>query len=376
MRALFLIANLLLGLSCMAQTARMNKIVESYVSSKQFMGSVLVARGNQVLLSKGYGQANLEWNIPNAPATRFRIASVTKQFTAACVLLLEERGKLRIEDLVNKYLSNPSKVWEKVTILDLLTHSSGIVDFTELPEYRSLEPLEITPGNLVALFRDNPLEFEPGQQAKYSNSGYVLLGLMIEEISGKTYGRFVQENIFAPLGMRDSGYDSNSAIIANRAAGYQLADGALVNARFIHMTVPFAAGGLYSTTEDLLRWEQGLFGGKVLGAAALKKMTTAYNGDNGLGLQVWTSNGRRAIEHSGVIEGFTSHLAYFPEDKVTVVVLSNLQSSAPPMISRQLGLVAHGEVVTLESERKEVSLDAALLPVTPVRTGCQRVATC
>jgi CubicO group peptidase (beta-lactamase class C family) len=153
--------------------------------------------------------------------------------------------------------------WDKITIFNLLTHSSGIPNFTSFPDYASQEPFDTTPEKLVARFRDKPLEFQPGEKMSYSNSGYVLLGYLLEEISGESYEKFVQENIFTPLGMKDSGYDSNSAIIPHRAAGYVPGPTGSTNAGFINMTVPLSAGALYSTTEDLLRWEQGLFGGKV-----------------------------------------------------------------------------------------------------------------
>ena len=232
----------------------MDQIVTSYVTSGKFMGSVLVARGDQILLNKGYGSANLEWNIPNDPSTKFRLGSLTKQFTAASILLLEERGKLSVSDPVKKYLPDAPAAWDKITLYNLLTHTSGIPSFTGFPDYAESEPFATTPANLVARFRDKPLEFEPGTKWNYSNSGYALLGYLIEKVSGESYADFVQKNIFTPLGMKDSGYDSASAIIPHRASGYVAGPQGRENAGFIHMSVPFAAGALYSTTEDLLKW--------------------------------------------------------------------------------------------------------------------------
>ena len=166
---------LFLVTTCWAQdVARMDQIVQSYVANKQFMGSVLVARGNQVLLSKGYGSANLEWNISNTPDTKYRLGSITKQFTAAAVLLLEERGKLKIEDPIKNYLPDSPPAWDKITIYHVLTHTSGIPSFTASPEYLKLRLFPHTSAQLVALFRDKPLEFTPGEKMNYSNSGYVL----------------------------------------------------------------------------------------------------------------------------------------------------------------------------------------------------------
>src|SRR5579863_10487037 len=224
--------------------ARMDQVVQSYVSAKQFMGSVLVARGDDVLFSKSYGSANLEWNIPNAPSTKFRIGSMTKQFTAASVLLLEERGKLKVEDPVRKYMPDAPAAWDKITIYNVLTHTSGIPNFTSFPDYVRTESLPSPAEKTVERFRDKPLDFEPGTKFNYSNSGYVLLGYLIEKISGESYEKFLQENIFTPLQMKDSGYDSNSAVIERRASGYAPSPAGPVNAEYVHMSVPHGAGAL------------------------------------------------------------------------------------------------------------------------------------
>jgi CubicO group peptidase (beta-lactamase class C family) len=339
----------------------MEQVVQSYVSNKTFMGSVLVARGNEVLLDKGYGSANLEWNIPNSPTAKFRLGSLTKQFTAAAILLLEERGKLKTGDLVKTLMPDAPAAWDKITIYNLLTHTSGIPNFTGFPDYASQEPFPTTPEKLVARFRNKPLDFQPGEKWSYSNSGYVLLGYLLEKASGESYEKFLRENIFDPLGMKDSGADSNSAIILRRVAGYTPGKDGPQNAGFINMTVPFSAGALYSTTEDLLRWEQGLFGGKLLSAASLAKMTTPFKDDYACGLFVRTVNGHKVINHGGGIEGFNTSLVYYPDDKVTVVVLANLNGNAPEAIAMRLGAVMHGEKVELPSERKEITLAPTVL---------------
>jgi len=339
---------------------RMEEVVQSYSSEKKFMGCVLVARGNNLLLNKGYGFANLEWDIPNSPSSKFRLGSITKQFTAASILLLGERGKLKVDDPVKKYLPDAPAAWDKITLFHLLTHASGIPSFTDFPDYASLEPFPATPEKLVARFRDKPLDFQPGEKMSYSNSGYVLLGYLIEKISGESYEKFVQENIFMPLGMKDSGYDSNSAIIPHRAAGYAPGPNGPINAGFINMTVPLSAGALYSTTEDLLRWEQGLFGGKVLSPSSLQEMTTPFKNDYAFGLQVHSVNGRKIIDHGGGIEGFNTMLAYYPEEKLTVIVLGNLNGSVPQEIASKLAAVVHGEKVVMPSEHKEVAVSPRL----------------
>jgi CubicO group peptidase (beta-lactamase class C family) len=339
---------------------RMEQVIQSYVPTKQFMGSVLVAQNGKVLLDKGYGFANLEWQVPNTPTTRFRLGSITKQFTAASILLLEERGKLKVEDSVKKYMPDAPAAWDKITIFHLLTHTSGIPSFTSFPDYESKEAQTMTPQQLVDWFHDKPLEFEPGTKWNYSNSGYVLLGYLIERISGQSYADFVQQNIFTPLGMKDSGYDSNSALIAHRASGYSRGENGLVNAGFVNMTIPLSAGALYSTTEDLLRWEEGLFGGKLLKPESLAKMTTPFKEGYAFGLSV-SRAGYERISHSGGIEGFNTSLVYYPDDKVVVAVLANLNGPFADQISAQLGDVVHGEKVVLLTERKEIAVSPKTL---------------
>jgi CubicO group peptidase (beta-lactamase class C family) len=340
---------------------RMEQIIQSYVADHRFMGSILVARDGKPLLDKGYGFANLEWQVPNAPTTKFRLGSITKQFTAASILLLEERGKLKIEDQVKKYMPDAPTAWDKVTIFHLLTHTSGIPSFTGFPDYPKRQMETMTPQQLVDWFRDKPLEFEPGTKWNYSNSGYVLLGYLIEKISGQSYADFVQQNIFTPLGMKDSGYDSNAAIIERRAEGYSPGKNGPENAGFVNMTVPLSAGALYSTTEDLLRWEQGLFGGKLLSPASLAKMTTPFKEDYAFGLSVSTQDGHKAITHDGGIQGFNTSMTYYPDDKLVVAVLANLNGPGAGQISAALGKVAHGEKVVLPSERKEITLSPQAL---------------
>jgi CubicO group peptidase (beta-lactamase class C family) len=343
------------------EAAKLDEVVQPYVRDKTFMGSVLVARGGSVILSKGYGSANLEWDVANTPATKFRIGSITKQFTAASILLLAERGKLTLDDPIKKYVAEAPAAWDRITLHHLLTHTSGIPNFTALPEYHANEPFETPPAKTITMVRARPLDFAPGEKMVYSNSGYVLLGYVIEKASGISYERFLQDNIFTPLGMKDSGYDSNSRIIAHRASGYAPSPDGPINAAFVHMSVPYAAGGLYSTTEDLLRWEQGLFGGKVMSAASLEKMLTPFKNNYALGLLVRTVDGRKVVQHNGGINGFSSFLAYYPDDKLTVAVLGNLNGAAPGAIAGRLGTVAHGGTVQTPTARKEIELPASAL---------------
>jgi CubicO group peptidase (beta-lactamase class C family) len=341
--------------------ARMEEIVQSYVRARAFAGSVVVARGSEVVLSKGYGAANLEWDIPNTPTTKFRLGSVTKQFTAASILLLEERGKLTLDDPIGKHIPDAPAAWGKITIFNLLTHTSGIPNLTSLPEYRSLKLQDTPVAKTIAAVQDKPLDFAPGERMSYSNSGYLVLGYVIERVTGGSYEKFVTDNIFTPLGMKDSGYDSNTRLIQRRAAGYMPSASGPVNAGYIHMSIPHAAGALYSTTEDLLRWEQGLFGGKLLSTASLAKMTTPFKGDYALGVIVLTTNGRKVVQHGGGIDGFNTHLAYYPDTGTTVAVLANINGEAPTQMAAKLADLAHGGTVTLTSERQEIPVPVATL---------------
>ncbi len=348
--------------ACLGQgTERMDQVVRSYVPGGKFMGSVLVARGGEVLFDRSYGSADLEWNIPDSPETKFRLGSLTKQFTAACVLLLEERGKLKTSDPVSKLMPDAPAAWREVTIYNLLTHTSGIPNFTSFPEYRKLEPFPMTPEQIVATFRDRPLDFPPGTKMSYSNSGYILLGYLIEKAAGEPYGEFLQKNILTPLGMKDTGLDSNAVILARRAEGYVNKGGQMDHAGYINMTIPYSAGAMYSTTHDLLRWEEALYGGKLLKPESLKKMTTPFLDHYGFGIFVEEKDGRKVYSHGGGIEGFNTYLAYYPADRLAVVVLSNVNGTAPQEIGVKLAAVAHGEKVVLASERREVVVPAAVL---------------
>jgi CubicO group peptidase (beta-lactamase class C family) len=330
----------------------MDEIVRFQVANKTFTGSVLVAKGDQVVFNRSYGLANVEWNIPNTTTTKFRLGSITKQFTAAAILLLEEQGKLKLEDPVKTHWPEAPAAWDKVTLFHLLTHTSGMPP----PDN---EAWRLTGGpteKAVGLFRDKPLEFEPGSQHNYSNSAYILLGYLIERVSGQPYSEFLQEKIFRPLGMSNSGMDSDTEIILNRAAGYSSISDPVVNAAYINMTSSIGSGSLYSTTEDLLRWNRGLFGGKVLSPASLKKMTTPFKDNYALGLDITKEKDRNIIRHGGSIQGFNAGLAYWPDDQITVVVLANHEGDSSTAIARQLDAVMHGEPVVLPSERKEIQL--------------------
>ena len=343
------------------RVSRLEQIAKSYTRDNAFMGTVLVAAGDKVLLNKGYGHADLEWNIPNAPDVEFRLGSVTKQFTAILILLLQQDGKLKISDPVSRYLPDAPKAWEKITLSNLLGHTSGIPNFTSQHEFMTWRMNPHTTDEELAFFRDRPLDFQPGAKFEYSNSNYEVLGAIVEKVSGKKYGDLLKQRIFDPLGMHDTGLDADTLILPKRAQGYQRSSKGLEHAVSESMTVPWAAGSLYSTTGDLLLWERGLFGGKVLNAASLKQMTTPGMGGYGLGLFIHPEADATVVNHGGGIEGFNTDLTYIPEKGITVVVLGNVNGSAPGEMGANLVKTMLGEPVTLPSERKEQPIAAGEL---------------
>ena len=347
-----LLAVLAYSTSAQEPPDRLKQVVQPYVDAQMFMGSVLVAKNGKVIFSKSYGMADLEWSVPNSSTTRFNIASMTKQFTAASILLLEDRGKLKTNDLVRKYLPETPASWDKITIYHLLTHTSGIRE--DAAEY---EPG--TPDKFV--FCDKPLNFQPGEKWEYTNKGYIVLGYLLERISGQTYEEFVHENIFKPLGMKDSGLLSNVTVIPRRATGYWPGNNGIENADRPDPRMHFSAGSLYSSTEDLLRWNEGLFDGKVLTPASLRKMTTPFKGDYACGLYVKRVNGHLMIEHDGNNIGFNSDMAYYPEDRIAVIVLANLNGTVTGEMTKALAAVAHGEIPPTPSVHKEISLSREAL---------------
>jgi CubicO group peptidase (beta-lactamase class C family) len=330
-------------------------------------GAAIVARGDEILYLDAQGLAELEHGIPIEPDMVFRLGSITKQFTAAAIMMLAEEGKLSLDDPLTKFLPDYPEAGKTVTVEHLLTHTSGIVSYTGIPGYMATEVAkELSVDELVAVFKDLPVEFGPGERYAYNNSGYVLLGAIIEEASGIGYEEFVQKRIFEPLGMTRSYYGSHSRIIPDRVSGYGGEPGDYQNARYLSMTQPYSAGSLLSTVEDLLRWNTALFGGKVVSEESLKKMTTPYelnDGEStgyGYGLLVNDIRGKPAIGHGGGIFGFSTSALYIPEEKIFAAVLSNNTGASrnPTMLATRLAAVALGDPF---EAFEEVAVEPAIL---------------
>ena len=324
-----------------ALAAKSEALIAPFVDGDQFSGSVLVARSGVPVFRQAFGLANREWDVPNTPNTKFRIGSITKQFTATAILQLAEAGKLSVDDPVSKYYAESPPAWNGITIRHLLTHTSGIPSFTSIPQFFDQQArLDRTPEEIIKLTRDKPLDFAPGSKYSYDNTGYVILGYIIEKVSGERYADYIQHHIFDALGMKSSGYDVSETLIPKRAAGYSRDKDHYTNARYISMTEPYAAGSLYTTVDDMLTWDQAIYAAKLLSPASLQAMFTDYGHGYGFGWVIDKQYGHPRNVHAGGVNGFITRFDRFPEDKLTVVVFSNEDSASAALVRISDGLAA------------------------------------
>jgi CubicO group peptidase (beta-lactamase class C family) len=352
---------LLAALTLAAQTPIQNAMAYMAATAKDnaFMGTVLVAKDGKVLFSNGYGFANAEHNVPNTPDTKFRLGSLTKQFTALAILQLEEQGKLKVTDPACNYLPTCPATWRPITIHQLATHTSGLFNFTEDPDHDRTTVLPSPPAKSLEKIRDKPLRFDPGTKFEYSNSGYVALALVIEKASGETYAGYMQKHIFTPAGMQNSGHDSHTAILPNRATGYQGAGKSLRHAPYHDMTIPIGAGDLYSTVQDLLLWDQALRTDVLLKSRA--KLFTPEKENYAYGWEVTRLFNRPIHTHDGGINGFSTIILRFPGENLVSIVLSNNASSATGKIGRGLAAIFLGEKFDIPKIRSAITLPAESL---------------
>ncbi|MEK7725319.1 MAG: serine hydrolase, partial [Acidobacteriota bacterium] len=300
------------------------------------------------IVSKGYGMANYELNVPNTSKTVFSIASITKQFTAMAIMQLQERGKLNVNDAICKYLENCPPAWQAIMIRQLLTHTSGIPNFSSLPDWD--EKLSIQPytkTEFVKIFRDLPLQFIPGENWKYSNSAYYLLGLIIEKASGENYGDFLKKNIFAPLGMRQTQLNNPRQLKPNLARGYYWSLNSFVNAPYHDLSSSYSNGGLLSTTQDLLLWDQALYTEKLVSRKTLDEIFTPVKRDYSYGWIIEKKFNRNSTGHSGSFNGFSSFILRFPDENLTVIILSNSDEASATKVANSLAAIVFGEKYTL-----------------------------
>ena len=339
--------------------AKADAYVASYVNAGRFYGSVLVAKGGKVILTRGYGLANMELDVPNKPETKFRLGSITKQFTSAAILQLQEQGKLRVTDEISKYIPDSPDTWKGITIHYLLSHTSGIPSYTNGPDYvQHMREETHGPLEFIKRFRDKPLDFKPGSQFAYDNSGYYLLGVIIEQVSKMKYEDYLRQNIFDKVGMTDTGYDWPSTILKNRSTGYSKDKGRIVNSQYLDMGQPYAAGSLYSTVLDLYKWDRALCTTQVLSPKSIEAAFTPNLNNYGYGWFIEAQRGHKTVGHGGGINGFSTVIQRAIEEDAVAIVLSNsdYSTSVGKMGKELLGLVL-GEDVKPFAERQEITAD-------------------
>lgn len=344
-------------------TAEFDKILSEQFKPGETGCAALVAKKGQIIYKKAFGMANLELNVPMQPDMVFRIGSITKQFTAVAILQLMEQGKLSLQDEITKFIPDYPTQAYKITIEHLLTHTSGIKSYTNVPEFQKYIRTDMKPSEVIDMFKNLPMEFAPGTKWNYNNSGYFLLGYIIEKVSGKSYPEYIEENFFKPLGMTNTLYGSDSKIVKNRAWGYQPDGNGIKNADMMSMSLPYAAGSIQSTVEDLFRWNQAVHSYKLVKKETLEKAFTEYKLADGKGTKYgygWSFSqiqDSRTIEHGGGINGYLTNALYLPAEDIFVAVFSNNNAKSPAFVSNLMAAVALGKPYT----RTEIFPDEATL---------------
>jgi CubicO group peptidase (beta-lactamase class C family) len=346
----------LLAASCL-HADEVDRVVQRIMEQYKMPGTALaVMRDGKIVRAQGYGLANVELNVAAKPETIFQSGSMGKQFTATAIMMLVEEGKIGLEDKITKYFPESPATWNDITIRRLLTHTSGIKDYTEKDvNYR----LDYSEADLLKVFQGFPLDFPPGDKWNYSNTGYVVLGILIHKVTGEFYGDFLQERIFRPLGMTTTRNISEADIVPNRAAGYRLVKGQLKNQEYVSPSLNTTAdGALYFTVLDLAKWDTALYTEKLIKRSSLDQMWTPVTLNDGktygygFGWSLGNINGHKIIEHGGAWQGFTTHISRYVDDKLTVVTLTNLDS-------------AHSHAEDITHEVAAVYLPAVKLPPPP-----------
>ena len=348
-----------------AVSDRIDRYIEAQLEKYNIPGLALaVVREGKVTKAKGYGLADVELNAPATERSVFQWASVTKQFTATAIMLLAQDGKLKLDDPVSRHYANAPSAWSGVTVRHLLTHTSGIKGYTELPNFFATVRKDYKPEEIIGLVSSLPLDFAPGEKWAYSNTGYYLLGLIIEKVSGKSYGEFLTERIFRPLGMDTARVNDQFEIIANRVTGYDLRTDRLLRSEFVSPTQPFSAGALVGTVLDLAKWDAALYTEKLLPKAVLEEMWTPVKLNDGktfpygYGWQTGELRGHRYLGHGGGIHGFSSFILRLVQDKLTVIVLINSGANPQSIAASVAGQYISG--LTFSSIKAQPDTDPKL----------------
>jgi CubicO group peptidase (beta-lactamase class C family) len=358
-----LILLLLLPLATTAQKnypELLNQYVQAEFKVKEFNGTVLVTQKGKSIYKKAFGMADREWNVANTENTKYRIGSVTKQFTAACIMQLAEQGKLSVDDKLSKFIPDYPK-GDSITVHMLLNHTSGITNYTDLPEFWPKAILPLSTDSMIALFKNKPLDFSPGTKWNYSNSGFFLLGVIVEKTSGKTFNDYLLDNIIKKLGLKNTLMDNLDSVLAYRAKGYDKnRQGVWQQAMQISMEGPYSAGAMVSTVDDLYQWTKALHNNQVLAAASTKKMLTPYKENYGYGIGIDSLKTHKRVSHSGGIPGFSSYLSYFPDDDICVAVISNNGSNSSS-VGVALESIMYNLPVQIPYIPKAIKIDTAIL---------------
>ncbi|PTT42022.1 serine hydrolase [Chryseobacterium sp. HMWF028] len=331
---------------------KIDSIIQTEFGNKNEPGSVfLIAKNGKNLYRKAFGKANLELNVNMTLDNVFQIGSMTKQFTAIAILMLEQEGKLNVNDPVSKYIKDYPN-GNKITIHHLLTHTSGIKDFTKIKSLSSIAQKDMKPEEMVNFFKNEPVDFAPGEKFDYNNSGYVVLGYIIELVSGTSYEDFIRKNIFDKAGMNHSYYASDRKVIPQRAYGYHKKEQGFVNKTVISFSIPFSSGSLMSTADDMLKWQQALHQNLLLNSKEIQKAFQKYKLNNGeeftygYGWHLKDINGIPDREHGGSVFGFKSMGVYIPGEDIYVIGLSNCDCHSPTEITRNIAKATLNEIKT------------------------------
>jgi len=328
-----------------AQAQELSSKIDSMLSPtfmKEGPGGVfMIVKKGEIYFKKAYGQANLELGVPMTTENVFQIGSMTKQFTAVAILMLVEEGKLKLEDDITSYIPDYPTQGQQITIHHLLTHTSGIKDFTKMKSIMEIARQDLSPKEVVDFFKNEPMQFKPGEQFQYNNSGYVLLGYILELVSGETYETFVEKRLFEKAGMKTARYASDRELIPNRAYGYHKR-GAYTNKMWVSLSIPFSSGALMATVEDMWHWQQALNDHSLVSDPILQKAFRKYRLNNGqefgygYGWHLKNLNGMVIREHGGSIFGFKSMAVYIPEQELYVIGLTNCDCLSPTQITRDI----------------------------------------
>lgn len=324
--------------------AKMDEYLKTAVQHDHFSGTVLIAKNGKRIFEKSYGMANYELDTPNTNETAYHILSMTKPFTAISIMMLQEEGALSVNDPICDYLVDCPETWQPVTIHHLLTNTSGIMGYSRLPDWdETLDSRRYWRGSAALLVRDLPLLFRPGEGFHYSNTGYNLLGKIIERASGKTLSEFYQDRILSPLGMDHTGFDISRILVPNLATGYYSLGTQFIGVSPQGLTDAYGSAGIYSTVGDLLIWDQALYSDKLISKATYEQMIAHKENGYAYGWELKDWFGRRQIGHAGSGLGYSNFIVRFIDDRITVIVLSNSDAASATRAARDLSAIYFGE---------------------------------